>query len=870
MNTSITSSYNLPTKIFWSLLALLSLAALGFAVYESLFYSFKEWMVFGVSAAVCMILSQYRVKLSQSNGYVLIREPAIFWGVIWMGAGAGVLLALAGVLGNFRRGVKSKTRWATEMSTITLTTFISANFFYLLAKYFFGISVYPIAANQINLYALIGTLIAAGLVHAFLYSLVYSAFLKLKGNPHILKLWRENYRIVLSIYLSCMIVVFGFYLLTNFFGLLFGLVILPLIVVSHIAYRFHEQTLAQKTKEIRETSRIHLATVESLATAIDARDQIGRGHITRTQIYALGIGKILNLSADEMEALKTGALLHDIGKLAVPDHILNKPGKLTPAEMEKAKIHPTVGALILEKVNFPYPVVPTVKYHHEMWDGTGYPEGLEKEEIPLTARILSVADAYDTLRGSRPYRPAVSREDARKFLINGAGTQFDPKIVDILLRNLRSFEEKIQQLGLEYNAALSESGGRLHVSQSPGEEYIEQIKRANREVFTLYELARVFSSSLNLADTYALFVKKISELVSVDTCVIYLLDRSQTFATAKYVVGENRNQIIGRKVKLGHGATGFVLMRREPVYNINPNLDFQSESTARFRQYTAMASIPLLAGENLLGAVSIYSCELGSYEDEHMRILETISRIASDAIAQSLQHAETESKALTDPMTALPNARSLELHFEKETARAKRKRTSLQLLMLDLDGFKAVNDTYGHKVGDRLLKDISKVMRRELRDYDFLARYAGDEFVAVIPETDRAAVIELCQRIERAVRGYRLDVGEGKFTGVGVSLGAASYPRSGETLDEVLIAADKAMYAVKQRRKAAIRKNKKFVEKQTFRKFQPERAASPARPGQVDSFGSEDSLTDELELPEEKAIIVELDESHIISSSSVN
>ena len=263
----------------------------------------------------------------------------------------------------------------------------------------------------------------------------------------------------------------------------------------------------QKTKEIREASRVHVATVEALATAIDARDQVGRGHVTRAQIYAIGIGKILNLPPEDIQALRTGALLHDIGKLAVPDHILNKPGRLTPAEMEKMKIHPQVGAAILEKVAFSYPVISTIKYHHESWDGSGYPKGLKKEEIPLTARILAVADAYDTLRGARPYRPSVSREDARRFLINAAGTQFDPKIVDVFMRNLARLENKVGQKDLAYE--LDATSGPTNKEKGSSLSYVEQIKRANQEVFTLYELARVFSSSLSLEETLSLFVKKI-------------------------------------------------------------------------------------------------------------------------------------------------------------------------------------------------------------------------------------------------------------------------------------------------------------------------------------------------------------------------
>jgi HD-GYP domain-containing protein (c-di-GMP phosphodiesterase class II) len=275
-----------------------------------------------------------------------------------------------------------------------------------------------------------------------------------------------------------------------------------------------------------------------LAIAIAARDEIGTGHLLRTQILALSIGEKLNLCEEDLNALRIGALLKNIGKLAVPDHILNKPGRLTPAEMEKTKIHPLVGASILEKVGFDFPVVPTVKYHHEMWDGSGYPEGLKGESIPLTARILSVADAYDTLRGVRSYRPAVSRDEARKFLLYGVGTQFDPMVVDVFLRNLRQFESEVERQGLSYIDDENNIDANSYFSEKLADQsYVEQIKRANREVFTLYELARVFSSSLNLQETLSLFTKKIGELVPFDTCAVYLLDDAKEYASIVHVEG---------------------------------------------------------------------------------------------------------------------------------------------------------------------------------------------------------------------------------------------------------------------------------------------------------------------------------------------
>src|SRR6266571_8463438 len=165
-------------------------------------------------------------------------------------------------------------------------------------------------------------------------------------------------------------------------------------VASFLTYKIHFERIKASSREAEELSRLHMATVEALATAIDAKDQTSHCHVRRVQIYAEGVGKLLNLSDGELAALNAGALLHDVGKLAVPDHILNKPGTLTPAEFEKMKVHTNVGAEILSRVNFPYPVLPIVKHHHERWDGRGYPDGLMGDRIPITARIMSVIDCF--------------------------------------------------------------------------------------------------------------------------------------------------------------------------------------------------------------------------------------------------------------------------------------------------------------------------------------------------------------------------------------------------------------------------------------------------------------------------------------------
>ena len=628
-----------------------------------------------------------------------------------------------------------------------------------------------------------------------------------------------------------------------FLGIGPGFTMAAVCLSAGAGYAFHFNLLAQKTRQIFDASRIHLATVEALATAIDARDQVGIGHVRRTQIVAVGIGRFMNLPEIDIEALRTGALLHDIGKLAIPDHILNKPDRLTPAELEKTKIHPTVGAAILEKVGFDTPVIPTIKYHKERWDGRGYPEGLKGDEIPLTARILSVADAFDTLRGPRPYRPALDREKTRKILQDEAGVRFDPVVVDTLLKNLTVFEAEIDASGLCHRAGTSAKGDH---------QYVEQIKLANREVISLYELAREFSSSLHLDDALGMFCRKLDEMVPFDTCAVYLLDGPKRQAAAAHVIGLNADSLLSRKVRIGQGATGFALKTREKVQNVDPDLDFSYSQPEFAGEYKTLASVPLISDDEMIGAVTVYSRTLAEYGEEHIRLLETVSHIASEAIRKALEHDEAQTHALTDPMTGLPNARSLQMQFDKEVARASRGSSSFQLLMLDLDGFKAVNDNFGHKVGDLLLKEVGSVIREQLRDYDFLARYGGDEFVALIPETSGDDVVDLCDRIERAVTAFRLPVeGSDKTPSVGVSLGAAGYPKNGETFDQMIVAADKVMYARK-----AIRK--KFL---LTHNAMSSRVSRPGASKFNESSGGQ--FTND-------SLIVELDETHVLASSAVN
>ncbi len=567
--------------------------------------------------------------------------------------------------------------------------------------------------------------------------------------------------------------------------------------------------LSAKTRETEELSRIHFATAEALATAIDAKDQTTHCHVRRVQIYAAGLGEVLGLSKAEIAALKAGALLHDIGKLAVPAHIINKPGRLTPAEFEKMKIHTTVGAQILSRVDFPYPVMPIVRHHHEQWDGMGYPDGLKGEQIPITARIISVVDCFDSVREDRPFRRGMTRDEAIAFLLRGSGNHFDPRVVDLFIEHLPRFEEQIAAEGLPQQLPSAEAytpfalnGVDMGQTRERGAYMAyDQIKSAHQEVYALYEIARTFGSSLNVGNTLEVLVDKVGHVVPFDTCVVYLYDELKGYARPAHVAGRNAPQLAAKTFAPGEGVTGFALANRSPINQLHPSLDLGGLDIEG--EYTAMASLPLFKDEMLLGALSVYSTELDQYTDDHMRLLETVTRLASDALSNAMQHAQAESNALTDPLTGLPNARYMALRFDEEASRARRNLRPFQVVMLDLDDFKIVNDTFGHKVGDKMLREMGRIIQAQLREYDFLARYAGDEFVAIVQELVGNQVEELRHRIETAVSEFSLPVRGGGKARVGISVGTATYGIEGETLDQLLVAADQSMYRAKSSHKLA-------------------------------------------------------------------
>jgi diguanylate cyclase (GGDEF)-like protein/putative nucleotidyltransferase with HDIG domain len=588
--------------------------------------------------------------------------------------------------------------------------------------------------------------------------------------------------------------------------------VLPLAYLFFRSYRLYLARLESEKEHAEQAAALHLRTIEALSLAIDAKDHTTHEHLRRVQVYATEIGKELGLSQDELNALRAAALLHDIGKLAVPEHIISKPGKLTSEEFEKMKIHPLVGAEILEEVDFPYPVVPIVRAHHERWDGSGYPCGLKGEEIPIGARILSAVDSLDALASDRQYRRALPLDEALAKVASEAGTTFDPKVVEILKRRHREMEEITQKTPISKRKVST----RMHIAHgsapatqhphpqpngTPAREplpFLDSIGAARQEVQALFELTQDIGNSLSLNETLSLLAVRLKRIVPYDSIAIYVL--KDRHLCPEFVSGDDFRLFSTLSIPLGEGLSGWVAENNKPILNGNPSVEpAYMNDPARFSILRSALAVPLTGFNGVVGVLALYRCEKDSFTKDNVRVLLALTSKVSLAIENALKYSQAESCATTDYLTGLPNARSLFLHLDAELSRCRRSESSLVVLVGDLDGFKQINDHFGHLEGNRLLQTVASSFKQHCREYDYVARMGGDEFVLVIPGLARENLGERIAQLESAVCAASKSLcGEPM---VSLSVGAAIFPDDGADAESLLAEADHRMYAAKQDRR---------------------------------------------------------------------
>ncbi len=597
-----------------------------------------------------------------------------------------------------------------------------------------------------------------------------------------------------------------------------SLLTLPVVYLIYRSYRLYLGKLEDEKRHVQEMADLHMRTIEVLALAIEAKDQTTHDHLQRVRVYAVEVAKELKVDREGMDALQAAALLHDIGKLAVPEHIISKPGRLTPEEFEKMKIHPLVGAEILERVCFPYPVVPIVRAHHEKYDGTGYPLGLRGTEIPIGARILAAVDFLDAMASDRQYRRALPLQEAMARLVEESGKSFDPEVVRVLERKYVELEQLVhertdslskQKLSTEVKdkdkgGKDAKAGGAVQPAagfeaqgtrQLPERSFLGSIAAARQEAQTLFELSQDLGASLSLDETLSVFAVKARRAMPYDAIAIYV--RHGEELVPEYVNGENFRLFASLRIPMGQGLSGWVAQNLKPILNGNPSVEpGYLNDASKYSTLNSALAVPLEGLQGVVGVVALYHAEKDFFTSDDLRILVAVSSRMALAVENAMKYEQAENSAVTDYLTGLPNARSLFLQLERELARCKRDSQTLTVMVADMDRFKQINDRFGHLEGNRVLRLFARSLKETSREYDYVARMGGDEFVVIAPGLTPEAAARKAEQIRDLARQAGMDVCKEDI--LALSVGKAVYPEDGMDAEKLLSEADKRMYLHKQ------------------------------------------------------------------------
>ncbi|HCK78801.1 MAG TPA: hypothetical protein DHW34_02165 [Actinobacteria bacterium] len=406
-------------------------------------------------------------------------------------------------------------------------------------------------------------------------------------------------------------------------------IVIPLLFVSYATFRSSIGRLEDATRHVSQMNEMYLATIEALALAVDAKDQITHGHIRRVQICTVELAKQLGVTDEgQLQAIEAAALLHDMGKLAVPEYILNKPGRLSPAEFDKMKTHAQIGADLLSSVKFPYPVVPIVRHHHENWDGSGYPAGLSGVDIPLGARLLSVVDCFDALTSDRPYRPRLANEAAFGILRERRGTFYDPVVVDTFIAKYDQIAAKVAQEDSEPHYELlgdfidsASDTASLVTTSSPSSPPLELLEAHLQKVAT----AEAMPQALALA------TRCVTHLTPANVCAFFLFDPDQARLICTHSGGRQGELLLGLEIEIGERVSGWTAANEATSLNSHAALDLGSLAQAFAPALQSTLSVPVIKGGHLIGVLTGYSDKGQAFSQAQRELLEKVAATLAGA-----------------------------------------------------------------------------------------------------------------------------------------------------------------------------------------------------------------------------------------------
>ena len=583
------------------------------------------WLGF---AALAVVAGTFTMKVVSVQATVSVSDTFFIASAMLFGpAPATLAVAVASFIVSRRRRHHWQ-RLAFNTAAPSLSMWAASAAFFQIAR------VPPLMTAPAAIGVLAVPLVCLTAIYFVLNSGLTAAAIGLDLGESPLRIWWRHFSWLSLSYLAAGSVAFCLILLIQGASLFATALVLPLLVIFQLALRSSFGRLDDARRHLNETDRLYRSTIETLAMAIDAKDDVTHSHVRRVQAYAVGLARALGM-ADEasIKAIEAAALLHDTGKLAVPEHILNKPGRLTSTEFDAMKRHVDVGADILSLVEFPYPVVPIVRCHHESWDGSGYPRGVKGTDIPIGARILSVVDCFDALTSDRPYRARLDDEAALDILRSRRGTMYDPLIVDTFIRVYRTIP-----LGDADGAPHREVMQAIGRSRGAAEQAVPAptpaASCAGNDVLAFVSLARLTSGEAGAADVFALASPLVAALLPGATTAWYRLDGECHGLTVVDAVGPAAAALGGLTIPVGDRLTGWVAANRRTIVNSEAALDLGLDQAAAHGLASCL-SVPLLAGDALVGVVTMYADKPNAFSDDDVRTVQMIAPHVAQAVRRT-------------------------------------------------------------------------------------------------------------------------------------------------------------------------------------------------------------------------------------------
>ena len=580
-------------------------------------------------AALTLLSGSFTIKVPKLPARLSVSETFVFASVLLFGTCAGTITVALDILVaslRFKRAAKEPIRVVFNVSSAAISIWAAGHLYFALAP--------TQGDSAVRLPDIFVPLVVLAASYFLLNSGFVALALAFEKAANAFVIWRNNFLWLSLNYFGAASVAALLVSYTRTVDPTALGIIVPLLVISYLTYKTSLGRIEDAHRHVEEVNQLYLSTIETLATAIDAKDQVTSGHIRRVQRFTLGLAKELGVKEQiQLKALEAAALLHDTGKLVVPEHILNKPGKLTVAEFDKMKRHADIGADLLSSIKFPYPVVPIVRHHHENWDGKGYPTGISGTDIPLGARILSVVDCFDALTSDRPYRPRLSTDEAFDILRQRRGNMYDPLVVDTFIDSYAELAPLATEAGRQAKSLV----GETTFAPEPEASALSEIRANASEVALLENCAQQITGATTQSDAIHAAWQTLRQLTPVTTCALYRYESSADQVVCQCSAGDLHNLLPGLVIKLGERVSGWCAANRKSAMNSDAHLDLIHMATRFTPPLRSTICIPLMNDERIVGVFTGYSTQESPFEDRHRYAVERVAELLNNRVTSATQ-----------------------------------------------------------------------------------------------------------------------------------------------------------------------------------------------------------------------------------------